>query len=50
MKWLEGWFGTASGVLGILWLALVSLTVSDEYAGLFWQPRVYAHEWCGALL
>lgn len=25
MKWLEGWFGAASGVLGIVWIALVGL-------------------------
>lgn len=25
MKWLEGWFGTASGVLGAAWIALVAL-------------------------
>lgn len=27
MKWLEGWFGTASGVLGILWMVIVALLV-----------------------
>lgn len=25
MKWLEGWFGVASGALGIVWVAIMSL-------------------------
>jgi len=25
MKWLEGWFGVASGVLGIVWVTSISL-------------------------
>jgi hypothetical protein len=35
MKWLEGWFGVASGVLGIVWVAIMSLltptTVQSGY-------------------
>ena len=34
MKWLEGWFGTASGVLGAAWIALIALvTPSMQTSG-----------------
>ena len=35
MKWLEGWFGTASGALGMVWMVFVALVTPTRttYAG-----------------
>lgn len=32
MKWLEGWFGTASGVLGAAWIAFIALATPSMQA------------------